>query len=156
MDAFIEFVQANWMGLVAVGVCLLPFMYFTRKYSVPVLLFAVEFVIYTCLLHIVLHGVVRVTAWFKFESQMKMLEQDKVAVSWWIPVKRFWDFDLYNPYWLPYVEMALLAGALVLMIRYRPMRVQKPRAQREKLTKGVAPSSAKGGQAKSSKRKGRR
>ena len=53
---------------------------------------------------------------------------DVVADSdphWTTPFRYFYDRTLYNPRWLFYVEIGLVAVIVVLMWKWRPLRPQK-------------------------------
>ena len=144
MEAALQYARGHWVGLAAATAGVVVTMYLTRRYTVPALLWLIEFVIYAGIVHVVLYGVVAVTAWFRYESQMKMLVEEKVRSGWRIPLQRFWDRELYIPFWLFYVELALLLAIICLMIRYKPMQIQKPLPKRERLVKGKTPKSVSG------------
>ena len=139
MDTIVQHVQEYWIGYTAGAICVVPLLYFTRRYSVPVIQWVVELAIYATIMHVVLHGAIRLGAWFKFESQMKMLVEEKERVAWQTPLMRFWERESYNPWWIIYCELAFIVCIFVLMIRYRPMKTQKVGAKRESLRKGLAP-----------------
>jgi hypothetical protein len=139
MEALIEHLQRFWPGYALAGLCAVPLIYITRKYTLPFLQFLLEFVIYSCILHVVIHGIVRVAAWFQYESQMKFLEKDKVRTGWMTPLVEVWNREAYSPTWVFYFELVLAAIILFLMFRYRPMAVQKPVPKRDRLTKGKVP-----------------
>lgn len=143
MDATIQFLQERWIGVVAGLVCVVAVLYFTRRYSMPAVFWGVEFAAYVAVLHVVVCGLVHVAAWFKYESQMKMLVSEKEQVPWDVPLKQFWDRTLYHPSWIFYLEIFLAVAIFAAMIWYKPMRVQRFRPKREKLVKGKAPVSAK-------------
>ena len=106
---------------------------FTRRYSVPLLLYAVEFAAYAFAMHTIVHVLVRLTAWFKNSSSMSMLQEDGLpvdAVFWTTPWLAFWDGETYDPGWIVYVEMVFLVAILGLMYRYRPMKIQQKRTSR--------------------------
>ena len=70
--------QENAVLYGAIAVCTAPLIYLTRKYSVPAILYLVEFVIYACVMHVVMWLLVKVTRWFKEQSSMKALNEDGV------------------------------------------------------------------------------
>ncbi len=98
--------------------------YFTRPYSISYILYGVEGIIYFGLMHAAVHVCVRFAAWFHYETTFRALS-DPVAVHWETPLIRFWEWDLYNPQWLRWVELAFVLIIIGLMRRYRPMRVQR-------------------------------
>ena len=155
MDAVIQYVQNRWLGFAVGAVCLVVVLYLTRRYTLPFLLWAAELVLYAFIMHALVCGVVGVTAWFKFESQMKMLASERERVPWNVPFRNFWDRSLYNPSWLFYLEIALVILIFAGMFWYKPMAIQKLGPKRERLVKGRAPTS-RGGQYGAGKGKGRR
>lgn len=122
--------KTYYIGGAAVG---LPLLYFTRKYTIPLILYLLEISIYLSVMHGLVHLFVRVTAWFKVTSSMKALRPDGTPseqVDWETPLFQFWDRDLYIPNWIFYVEVCFAVIVLVLVMRYRPMSTQhkpKPR-----------------------------
>src|SRR5690606_5951590 len=77
-DQVMAHFQENWRIYAGVGVILAPILFWFRKWSVPVLLWTFESLVYMVLFHIIVHYLVAIINWFKFESQMKMLVDDKV------------------------------------------------------------------------------
>lgn len=138
MNAILDYARSHWAGCAFAAVLVLVALYWCRRYTIPALLLAVEFAVYCAVIHVVLHGVVRVAAWFKYESQMKFLVEEKEQVPWQTPLTRFWDTKGYDPAWMFYIELALLVGVIILMLRYRPMRIQKVRPRSTPATKGMA------------------
>lgn len=139
MDQLIASIQENWAGYAVVTALVLPIVYFTRKYTLPAIQWAVELVVYMTGLHLLIHYVVALTAWFQFESQMKMLVEEKVHMGWQTPLLYFWKMELYKPGWLFYLEAVALVLIIAAMFRYRPMKVQKPGPKREVIHKGQVP-----------------
>jgi len=139
MEAVIAHLQHLWPYYALGVVVAVPLLWLTRTYSLPFLQFVLEFVVYSGIVHIVLHGIIRLAAWFRYESQMKFLEKDKVRTGWMTPIIEVWNRDAYNPRWVFYFELVLAAVILFLMVRYRPMAVQKPLPKRDYLTKGTVP-----------------
>lgn len=137
MDALLDYAKTHWLGGVLAAGPVLILLYVARRYTVPAFLLTVEFVAYCAIIHVLFHGIVRVAAWFKYESQMKFLVDQKTPVPWRTPLLRFWDLSLYNPHWIFYFEIVLVVGVLILMARYRPMRIQNVRPRPTPLTKGM-------------------
>jgi len=148
MEELIAHFQENAMGYGIGGVCLVPIIFVTRKYSVPLILYIVEFAIYASVLHVTAGLLVRVTAWFKESSSMRALAEDgrpQDAPDWTTPLIEFWKTEEYKPEWVWKIEVALLAVILVLMWRYRPMKIQrKPQRQTQEFGKSNARSSQTG------------
>ncbi len=132
-DPVIRHVQEH-MVYYAVGTpTALIFIFFTRRYSVPLLLYLVELTIYLFCMHSIIHVVVRLTAWFKNNSSMAALRPDGTpldAVSWTTPWMQFWDMEQYDPSWIPWMEGAFILIIIALMYRFRPMKTQYKRKSR--------------------------
>ncbi|NLN94139.1 MAG: hypothetical protein GX130_12650 [Candidatus Hydrogenedens sp.] len=112
---------------------LLTAIYFSRRYSVPAILFSLEFSLYTVGMHTVVHVLVRLFAWFKNSSSMKALQADGTRLdpeAWTTPWKNFWEWDIYDPEWIPYMEGAFIVVIILLMARYRPFRPTNKRRRR--------------------------
>jgi len=128
MEAAIAHLQDNAIIYGVGAVFALPLIYLTRKYSVPAVLYALEFAIYAVAIHIATHLLVRVTRWFKESSSMQALREDGKPMDtpeWGTPLMEFWLTEEYDPNWLWKVEVVFLVIALILMWRYRPMKVQR-------------------------------
>jgi uncharacterized integral membrane protein len=137
MDTFTEVwfllsdhIQAN-LKLYILGIVLaVPFVYFTRKWTVPLILYSIEICIYFLIMHVFVHCAVIVTAWFKTNSSIRALRKDGMptdAVFWTTPMAKFWDKTLYDPEWIVYMEYAFMAIIVILVFKYRPMHTQKPK-----------------------------
>jgi len=115
-----------YAGIALVG---LPPILIFRRFTIPAILYVVEFVIYAVLMHCLLGGVIRLAAWFKAESAMKRAFDARANTNpgWITPFRYFYDRALYNPPWLFYLEIALLVAILAAMWKYRPLRAQKKR-----------------------------
>ncbi len=112
---------------VAIGV---PLIFFTRKWTVPLILYALEICVYFFIMHVLVYVLVGITGWFKNSSSIRALRKDGMpidAVSWGTPFVRFWDKTLYDPQWLVYMEYVFMVVIVILVLRYRPMRTQKPK-----------------------------
>jgi len=124
IDPIITHLQANWQiyALIAAGV--IPILYVTRRYSVPAILWSFEIIIYTSIFHVVMHGLVALVRWFKYNSEMEM-PQFKTDPGWKTPLLEFWQTDLYSPHWVLYIEIAALVFFTALVLRMRPIKPQK-------------------------------
>jgi hypothetical protein len=112
------------------AVIALPFILLTRKYSVPFILYSIEITIYLCGMHLVINVIIRLVRWFAINSSMKALRDDGTSPDdpgWTAPLIEFWDHTAYNPGWIIWIELALAVIIIGLVIRYRPMKVQKKR-----------------------------
>lgn len=140
MDVVISHVH-QYLAQYAVGSALLVVaLYATRRWTWGPVQWLIELVIYFGIFHVVLHYVVVLADWFHYESQMKMLVDQKVRMGYSTPLDEPWVLELYNPRWLAYFEVAAVVLIIAAMIRYRPMKTQKPLPKREALRKGVGPS----------------
>ena len=140
MDALIQHVTENWVAYVVILACAMPIILIFRKYTVPVILWALEWVMYCGLFHIAVYVLVQVTRWFQYNTQMEMREEERVYKDWATPLVEFWDREAYSPGWIFWVEVVFAVVLLALMIRYRPMTTQKVKPRKPSVTKGVGPS----------------
>ena len=103
------------------------FIYFTRRWTVPILLYAIETAIYIGCMHVGVGVVTRVARWFKDQSSMKRAfdTKDFKAPDWTTPWLEFWNRDGYHPPNLFYVELAFAIIIVFLVWRYRPLRVRR-------------------------------
>lgn len=127
---------AQYGVVAAIGI---PFLYLTRRWTWGPIQWVIELVIYFGIFHTVLHYIVQLTDWFQFESQMKMLVDQKVRMGYTTPLEAPWAMEAYNPKWLFYFECVAVVLIIAAMVRYRPMKTQKPLPKREALRKGVVP-----------------
>ncbi len=133
MEPIIAHFQANQSTYIILGVCSLPLIFFTRKYSVPVILYLVEYAIYLFCAHSIFYAVLNLAKWFKTNSSMKALRKDGTPIDapeWTMPYFEFWKRELYNPNWIWMTEAVLAVLILGAMWRYRPMKVQAKRIRR--------------------------
>lgn len=134
MELVLEHLKANY-GLYIVGtMVLLPTIYVTRRWTVPIILFLVELSIYFALMHGVMNLLVAITRWFKENSSMRALREDGKPLDtpeWGTPLLNFWDKTAYDPQWLVYLELSLAAIILFLVWRYRPIKFQRRKTQRQ-------------------------
>jgi len=49
------------------------------------------------------------------------------AVSWATPWIYFWEEKMYSPSWLVYVEYAFMVAIVLVVLKFRPLRTQKPK-----------------------------
>ncbi len=126
VDHFEEYYR--WYALAAI--CLLPLIVIFRRQTFPAILYAVELAIYAAIMHCLVHVVAIIAAWFKDQSTMKrardLLDAD-YNPGWTTPLLEFWNRKEYNPEWLIFFEVGLLALVFFLMWRYRPMQKRKPK-----------------------------
>lgn len=144
MEDLLAHVQENAVGYGIGALCLAPLIYVTRKYSVPFILYIVEFSIYACAVHISTWCLVNLTRWFKEQSSMRALREDGKpldAPDWATPLLEFWKKEEYIPQWIWMAEVGCLVLVLALMWRYRPMRIQhKPKRATQEFGKSTARS----------------
>ena len=130
MHAVIEHFREYYRWYILGVVCILPVLVVFRKYTVPAILFAVELCIYMALLHGAIHLVCLLAAWFKDQSSMKhafdAIGRD-YNPGWTTPIVEFWDRKQYDPWWLLYFEIVLAVAVFVLMWKFRPLQMRRPR-----------------------------
>ncbi len=132
VETIIAHLQENMVAYAVIGVCALPLIFFSRKYSVPVILYTVEVIIYWGLIHAAMGTLVRFAAWFKDQSSMKRAfdTKDFAPPSWSTPWMEPWNRDAYDPQWVFYLEVILALATLYAVWRYRPLRIQHKRDRR--------------------------
>ena len=139
MELVLAHIQEHAAQYGVVAAIVVPLLYFTRRWTWGPIQWFLELIIYFGIFHTILHYAVALTDWFQFESQMKMLVDQKVRMGYETPLTTPWMMEVYNPKWLFYVEIAAVVLIIMAMFRYRPMKTQKPLPKREALRKGVAP-----------------
>jgi len=129
MDAIVAHFQEFWVYWAVGGVLALPVLFLTRKYSVPLLQYTLESGLYMFFMHVLVGGIVRVASWFKTNSSMRALREDGTpedAVNWTTPWIEFWDRAQYDPDWVIYLEAVFAVVIVILVAKYRPMKVHNP------------------------------
>ena len=129
-SGLLEHLQSNAAYYGGGAVVLAPIIYFTRRYSLPVILYVLEISIYLGILHLVMHYLVILTKWFKEQSSMEARSADgspAVTVEWSTPLTQFWDRALYEPQWVFYFECVAVLLIVGVVFRYRPMQIQRVR-----------------------------
>jgi hypothetical protein len=140
MDALVQHVSENWVAYAVILACGMPVILIFRKYTIPVIFWTFEWIIYCGLFHVVVNVLVRIIRWFQYNTQMEMREEERVYKDWATPLIEFWDRKAYSPEWIFWVELVFVVVLLVAMIRYRPMTTQKVKPRKTALTKGMGPS----------------
>lgn len=131
MDAVIEHLQTNYVAYIVLAICTLPLIYLTRKYSVPVILYTLEILVYCTIVHAVVHVVVLLTVWFKDQSSFRALDSKGVEeISWTTPLLEPWARELYDPAGLFIFEIIVFVLIFAAVIRYRPMKIHKGRQRK--------------------------
>lgn len=133
MELVLDHLRANAQAYIIIGVCALPIIFVTRKYTVPIILYIVEYIIYLFCAHSMLYAVLNLAKWFKTNSSMKALRPDGTpadAPTWAMPYFEFWKTELYEPGWIWKFEIFLAIAIFGAMWRYRPMKVQAKRVRR--------------------------
>lgn len=118
----------EYYGLYIVAVILLgPAIFFTRRWSLPIIFYALETIIYIGCMHVAVGVVTRVARWFKDQSSMKRAFDTKEfkPPDWTTPWLEFWNKEGYVPQTLFYVEIAFAVLIIFLVWRYRPVRVKR-------------------------------
>jgi len=141
MEILTEHFQSYWMYYAIGAACLLPPIIYFRRWSLPLIQYAVEYVIYLGLFHVGLAVIVLVAGWFKDQSTMKRargLVGANYNPGWETPWLEFWNRELYNPMWLFYFEIVVAVVVLVLMVRIRGIGVQRKKRRKIPPSKKVA------------------
>lgn len=126
MNAVIEHLQQHLVPYIVLAVGLIIFIYATRRYSVPIIQYALELVIYCGAMHLIVWAIAGGAAAFKRASSFKALAADReLEATWSTPLLRFWELDLYDPRWVSKLEMVFVAAIVFLVWRLRPMKIQK-------------------------------
>jgi len=133
----VEHFQAYAKIYIGALVVLLPVIIIFRRWSIPLIQYVVELVIYLAIMHIVLWGFLHFASWFKDMSAMdKAFATDTVNPGWTNSLIEFWDRAGYNPPWIFYVEIVFAIIVVVAMYRVRPLRPQKRKQKIEKKKMG--------------------
>jgi len=131
MDLVLTHLKEFYLYYAFGAVIVLPLLYVTRKYSLPIIFYTLETCIYLGLMHCAFFIGVAVTRWFAENSSMKALQEDGKPIDapdWAIPLVQFWNKEAYNPLWVLYVEIAAVCIIILLVWRYRPLRIKyKPK-----------------------------
>ncbi len=106
-----------------------------RKWVIPFLYHTVEYAIYFAAAHSFLAGFVRAFSWFREETEFKNFKGD--VVGDWTPYTTpfsldFWQMSLYNPQWLFWLELAIAALLLYVVVIIRPTRLKAKPMQNKK------------------------
>lgn len=123
----LEHVQNNVAAYAIGGVTALIIIVAFYKYVKPVLYHTAEYLLYCASVHLLLAGFVRAFSWFREETQFKNFKGDLDPD--WSPyttpvLEAFWKIEFYNPKWLFWVEVALAAFLLYVVIVIRPVRLK--------------------------------
>lgn len=141
MEILIEHFQSYWMYYAIGAAVLLPPLIYFRRWSLPLIQYAVEYVIYMGLIHVGLATIVRVAAWFVDQSTMKRargLVGQNYNPGWETPWFKFWNPELYNPVWLLYAEIVAAVLVFVLMVRIRGIGAQRKKRKKVPPSKKAA------------------
>lgn len=133
LDLIITHFRENAQAYIVLTICILPLIFVTRKYSLPFILYVIEYSLYLLIMHTILYAVLNVARWFKENSSMKALRPDGTpadAPDWTMPYFQFWDTAAYKPAWVWKLEIVVALLILVGMWRYRPMKIQSKRMRR--------------------------
>lgn len=101
-------------------------LYYTRDYVVPLVQFVVEVAIYLGCMHMLVHYLTRLAAWFSVNTSMAMTRPEGVGperVYWTTPLMRFWERDVYDPAWLLHLEAVAAVLIMVFTLRFRSLDV---------------------------------
>jgi len=142
MEQLLAHVTEYAIAYILIILCLLPVLYVTRRYSVPLIQYSLEIVLYLGLMHLTLWLLVWGTREFRKASSMRALESPGAGgePEWGTPLLEFWNRAAYDPEWLFWVEVVFAVLIIYLVARYRPLKIQRGRAWKfnEKKAKGKA------------------
>ncbi|HEX72429.1 MAG TPA: hypothetical protein ENN65_03840 [Candidatus Hydrogenedentes bacterium] len=133
MDAVTAHLSEHYLYYIIGAAALLPVLYLTKRWSAPLVFYTLEIAVYLGLMHLVMWGLVGLTRWFAENSSMKALREDGKPIDapdWGTPLLEFWQQEAYQPGWVYYVEIVAALLIIVLVWRYRPMRVQRRKDRR--------------------------
>lgn len=133
MDTVVAHFRDNAQAYIIIGLCALPILIVTRKYSLPLIMYIVEYIIYLSITHSMIYAVLNLARWFKENSSMRALRADGKPVdapTWKMPYIEFWKTVEYDPNWIWKVEIIVAILIFGAMWRYRPMKVQAKRVRR--------------------------
>lgn len=145
MDAVTAHFSEYYLFYIIGAAAVLPVLYLTKKWSVPVIFYILEILVYFGLMHLLVWGVVGITRWFAENSSMNALREDGKPIDapdWGTPLIEFWQRESYRPGWVFYFEIAAAIIIVILVWRYRPMRVQRRKDRRRSGASGRKKTSA--------------
>lgn len=116
MQAVQDLVSNNLTLVVLIAVAALPFCYVYRQYTYPFFFHVAEGIVYASAFHLVLSGLVRMTAWFKEASSF-----DKEQVEWTTPLFAPWQRGGYDPGWLFWLTIVAWVAIAYIIIVVRPV-----------------------------------
>lgn len=126
MTELLTHFQDNSTAYIAGLVAAIPIIFVTRKYSMPILQYLIETIIYLVLMHTIMHFLVAMTKWFKEQSSFdRAFDRKSEVLSWTTPWVEFWQKELYSPVWIYYAEIVTGIIIILLVLRFRPLRFGK-------------------------------
>ncbi len=131
----VEHFRDNWNIYAIIAIFMIPIIIITRKWSLPLIFYTIETLIYITIMHIVTHLFVILVVWFKVNTSMKMLREDGKPVDapdWKTPLYDFWNYTAYSPNWIFYVEIVFAVIIILLVLRFRPPKLGPVRSKRAK------------------------
>lgn len=135
MSDLISNVQEHAAILVVLAIVLLPILYAFRRYTGPFFMYVGELIAYSLVFHTIVHGIVRLFAWFRKESAFRDgfgNPIDEISPLRTPFLNNFWDRALYAPTWLFYFELVCVAAIFYVVIFLRPTRFGRSHRQRTK------------------------
>ena len=124
LQSWTDHFSAYYVTYLSLLACIIPILYLTKGYSLPLIQYLIELAIYSSIMHLFIGGVVRVAFWFREESTVRSFNAGERPDPWTTPWIEFWDTEAYQPYWILYLEIALVLIIFGLVLRYRPMKIQ--------------------------------
>jgi len=123
----LDHIEAHAAFYIAGAVMLLPLIYFTKRYSVPLILYTVEIGTYLSVIHFAVHYIVAFIHWFKEETDKDPLHPEVSHYDWETPLSGFWIREKYHPDFLFLMEIVFAVLIVVIVFRFRPMKIQQVR-----------------------------
>ncbi|MCA1902631.1 MAG: hypothetical protein LDL53_10510 [Candidatus Hydrogenedens sp.] len=126
----------HWQTYAIIAVFMVPIIFLTRKWSLPLIFYGIESCIYFVIMHIIVHYFVALVVWFKVNTDMKMLREEgkpPEVPDWGTPLIDFWNKNSYIPPWIAYVEIVFVILILLLVFKYRPPKLGPVKSKRAKI-----------------------
>lgn len=107
------------------AIVVLPIVLLTRKHSLPIIMYVVEYVAYCAIAHFLVGGVTRGFSWFKSQTTFEALDDTGMddRLGYTTPFSMdFWNRELYNPQWIFWLEVGIAVALLYVVIFMRPLK----------------------------------
>jgi len=126
-----------FVGVIAAAI-FLPIILITRKYSLPAILYVVEYTAYCVVAHLTVGGLTRTFSWFKSQTTFEALDdtgmEDRLGYTTPFNLD-FWQKELYNPEWLFWLELGIAVALLYVVVMMRPLKFGGKNNRQRRLAK---------------------